>query len=439
MEEAENKQKNVHQTSAQPGSDSGNLTDHKSEVNTEDGNINKKEKEVTAKPPAIVVIENFLKKHYEFRYNEVTTRVEFKPKSESKFGLLTDYKLNSVYRNMKRNRIKTSIGELRAVINSDFVPVFNPFKDYFEQLPKWDGKTNHIEQLASAVSTTNKELWQKCLKKWLVAMVGTAIQDDIVNHTVIIFSGKQGIGKSTFILNLIPVELKSYIFSGSINPNDKETLVQISECILVNLDELESMSKSKVASTKELITKELVKIRRAYGYHSENLVRRASFSGSVNDKEFLNDSTGNRRFLCFEVTDIQYAHDINMDHVFSQAYALFKSDYQFWFDSVEIEEINKSNEQFQSISFEEDLLLTHYEPVALKDAELFLSTTDIASNLSDHRKFNITNSVKTNLGRALNKNKFVRVKKKGRYVYAVKAKPLNLSVKLAETAQNETN
>lgn len=395
--------------------------------------------EVTIKLPAIVVIENFLRKHYQFRFNEVTSRVEFKPIAADDFKLLNDYKLNSIYRDLKLNRIKTSVSELKAIINSDFVPIFNPFMDYFENLPRWDGQTDYIAQLAATVSTTNDQLWAKCLKKWLVAMVGSAIQEDIVNHTVIVFSGEQGIGKTTWILNIIPVPLKQYVFSGTINPSNKDTLVQISECLLINLDEIDSLSKGQVSEIKALITKDAVRIRRAYGFHVENMPRRASFSGSVNDKEFLNDTTGNRRFLCFEVDNIQYNQGISMDQVFSQAYSLFRSGFQFWFDGTEIQEIAANNEQFQSVPFEAELLLAHYEPVSKEDATLFLSTTDIASNLAEHRKFNITASTKLNLGKALHKHKFVRVKKGGRYVYALKLKPMNAGAQLAAKAQEQSN
>jgi predicted P-loop ATPase len=205
------------------------------------------------------------------------------------------------------------------------------------------------------------------------------------------------------------------------------------------MDELESMSKSQIGELKELITKQAVRIRRAYGFHVENMVRRASFAGSVNDKEFLNDTTGNRRFLCFEVSDIEYAKKVDMDLVYAQAYALFRSGFQFWFDATEIAEISANNEQFQNVPFEEELLMSYYEPVPKEEAKLFLSTTDIASNLAEYRKFNITNATKLNLGRALHKHKFERVKKVGRYVYAVKAKPLQATVQLATTAQDQSN
>jgi predicted P-loop ATPase len=428
-------QNNTPQPPVSSEAEASDLVNKADEITTSSENP----EEVTIKLPAIVVIENFLRKHYQFRFNEVTSRVEFKLIAAADFKFLNDYMLNSIYRDLKLNRIKTSVSELKAIINSDFVPIFNPFMDYFENLPQWDRQTDYIAQLAATVSTTNDQLWAKCLKKWLVAMVGSAIQEDIVNHTVIVFSGGQGIGKTTWILNLVPDSLKRYVFSGTINPSNKDTLVQISECLLVNLDELESLSKNQIGELKELITKSAVRIRRAYGFHVENLPRRASFSGSVNDKEFLNDSSGSRRWLCFEISEIQYNHGISMDQVFAQAYALFRSGFQFWFDGSETQEIAANNEQFQSVPFEEELLLAHYEPIPNESATLFLSTTDIASNLAEHRKFNITASTKLNLGKALHKHKFVRVKKGGRYVYALKPKPMNLGVQLATKAQEQNN
>ena len=394
------------------------------------------EEEVKINIPALVIIENFLNKHYNFRYNVITSRIEFKAIKAKEYGLLNDYKLNSIYRNMKLNRVNTTIGELRAIINSDFIKEYDPFVMYFKGLPAWDGKTDYIEKLSDLVETADNGLFRKTFKKWLVAMVASACDPEIVNHSVLVFSGKQGVGKTTFMINLIPDELKSYIFSGSINPTSKDSLVQLSECLLINMDELETMSKSQIGDLKELITKSSIRIRRAYGFHVENLTRRASFSGSVNDKEFLNDSTGNRRFLCHDVRSIDYKTIVPLNLVYAQAYSMFKSGYKFWFDGAEIDEITAHNEEFQNVTFEEELLLKYYEPISEKTAKLFLSTTDIATNLARHQKLQITNSLKQNLGKALNKHKFARVKKNGRWVYALYDKTVNSATSFISTTIN---
>jgi predicted P-loop ATPase len=406
--------------------------------NTENSAASAEEVTVTEKLPNLVVIEKFLKTHYSFRYNLVTSRIEFRAIKASEFELLNDYKLNSIYRNMKLNRIQTNLGELRSIINSDFIRQYDPFLSYYKSLPPWDETTDHIEKYTSLVKTTNDILFQKCFKKWLVAMVACAIEPNVVNHTVLVFSGKQGVGKTTFLMNLIPKQLQNYVFSGTINPSSKDSMIQLSECLLINMDELESLSKHQVGELKELITKGAIRTRRAYGFNIENLVRRASFSGSVNDKQFLNDASGNRRFLCFEILEIDYKTIYDLNLMYSQAYSLFKNGFKYWFDGPEIAEITASNEEFATTSFEEELLLKFYEPVAIADTKLFLSASDIAAAFTESTKININNAFKQNLGKALNKHKFIRVKKSNRWVYALKPKQhlITTSFTLNEVAEN---
>ena len=150
-------------------------------------------------------------------------------------------------------------------------------------------------------------------------MVGCVLDDKVINHTVIVFSGKQGLGKTTWVERLVPKQLKEYLFSGTINPNNKDTLVQLAECMLINLDELENLNRSEIGSLKEIITKTQIRMRKAYGHNNETMPRRASFAGSVNTAQFLNDSTGSRRFLCFELEGIKYQHSVDINMAFSQA------------------------------------------------------------------------------------------------------------------------
>ncbi len=65
--------------------------------------------------------------------------------------------------------------------------------------------------------------------------------------------------------------------------------------------------------------------------------RRASFSGSVNSMQFLNDATGSRRFLCFEATSINYSNPVDYNGIYSQALHLLKSGSQYWLDKDDIE------------------------------------------------------------------------------------------------------
>jgi len=186
--------------------------------------------------------------------------------------------------------------------------------------------------------------------------------------------------------------------------------------------ETETIQQMAVADTKtlkEIITKTQIRMRKAYGHNNETMPRRASFAGSVNTAQFLNDSTGSRRFLCFELEGIKYQHEVDINLAFSQALFLFKSGFRHWFDQEEIKSITENNEQYQLRSPEEELLLTWFEPCEREKANAFLNTSQIASKLAEKAKINITDSTINKLGRALKKHNFLKLKKNGIFVYAL--------------------
>ena len=213
------------------------------------------------KPIILEKLEKYLNNHYHFRYNIVSGKLEFKKKQEKQYLIMNDFKENSLLRELLKARIRTNITGLRNTLNSDFCETFNPFENYFASLEKWDEITDYITKLANTITTTKQELWQQYFKKWLVAMVGCALDEKVINHTVVVFSGKQGIGKTTWLENLIPKQLKNYLFSGTINPNNKDTLIHLTECMLINLDELENLNRSEIGSLKEIITKTQIRTK----------------------------------------------------------------------------------------------------------------------------------------------------------------------------------
>ena len=223
----------------------------------------------------------------------------------------------------------------------------------------------------------------------------------------------------------VQYQLKNLSFgmeiSHVLNHSNKDTLIHLAECMLINLDELENLNRSEIGSLKEIITKTHIRMRKAYGHNNENMPRRASFAGSVNTAQFLNDTTGSRRFLCFEVEHIEYTHDIDINKVYAQALQLKEDGFRHWFNQEEIKEINANNEQYQIMSPEEELLLTWYEPTTKENANAFLKTTEIAVRLSIVANININDSTVNKLGKALKKHGFLRMAKNKTYVYAVKA------------------
>jgi len=381
---------------------------------------------------AVSSVEKYLNSKYDFRHNPILERTEFKTKKSKTYQLLSERHVNSICRELNNSERKCTITALRSLLNSDFVREENPFINYFEGLPKWNGKTDYIGQLAATVTAENHDFWTWAFKKWLVNLVSCAMGKSI-NQQVLVFVGKQGIGKTTWLNKLVPAPLEGYLYSGTINPSNKDTLVNLSENIIINLDELENLNKSELGSLKSLITQSAIRLRKAYGIFNENYVRRASFVGSVNEVEFLTDTTGNRRYLVIDTVSIEYKHKVDIDLVYSQAYSLLKSDFHFVFDHKDIDRIDENNQKFTYQSTEEELLLKHYRHPQEGDTNILtLTTTDILMELQNQTKLKLgdPSSIKR-LGNALQKHKFQRISKNN-------AKPYQLVSIVQEQKQEDT-
>ena len=340
-------------------------------------------------------IESFLKGRYEFRFNTVKCRTEFRVLgTEEIFSPLTKFDINSMRRLLDASQgIITSGENIRAILESDFCPKVNPIQSYFSSLPKLNKEDNsELCKLASCVSLRNPEKWQTYLLKWLVAVVANAMDDfQCRNHTCIVLTGEQGKFKTTFLDLLCPKSLKSYLFTGKIDPQSKDIQTLIAEYLFINIDDqLKALNKRDENELKNLITIPRVKYRRPYDVYIEEYPHVASFMASVNGNDFLTDPTGSRRFLAFEVEsiDIETAKLIDMDKVYTEAVWYWKNGFRYWINDEEIAELNQGNEAFHVQTAEYEMLLKGFEK-AETDSDSFMTTSEILSYLRGYTTLNL--------------------------------------------------
>ena len=104
---------------------------------------------IVRKPLAIVEVQEVLHQWYDLQYNEVKHVVEGRKKGEGCFNEMKD---NNLLIQLLSNGYRISQSTLKALLNSDFVPSFNPILKYFESLPPWDeGNRDYITELANHV------------------------------------------------------------------------------------------------------------------------------------------------------------------------------------------------------------------------------------------------------------------------------------------------
>ena len=230
-------------------------------------------------------------------------------------------------------------------------------------------------------------LWRACFKKWFVAMVASWMKDEVVNHTVLVLVGRQGIFKTTWLDNLIPPELRAYSsklpLSGQISKDDR---LRLCENGMLNIDELDAMCGREMNIVKSLLTSTDVNERAAYGRLKERRVRLASFCASTNKREFLTDITGNRRWLPFEVESIQnpFHTIIPYERLYAQAKVLVEEGiFSYWFDMEEMEVLEAHNEEFRAQDNEEQLLPILFDVPAEGRGE-FMTTAEISDRLATY-------------------------------------------------------
>lgn len=311
-------------------------------------------------------IEEFLSARYEFRYNTVLNRAEYRPRETGDYAAIDRYSINTLKRALdKEINVQTSPENLYSIIESDFSPRINPVQAYFYSLPIMEeAKKGAITTIADCVSVADPEKWREYLTKWLVAVVANAMDDRLCrNHTCLVLTGEQGKFKTTFLDLLCPPALSDYQYTGKIYPQEKDVLSLIGQNLIINIDDqLKALNKRDENELKNLITCPQVKYRMPYEKHIEERPHLASFVASVNGNDFLTDPTGSRRFLPFEVLaiDIDRAKTIPMDAVYGEAKALLKDGFRYWFNDEEIAELHRNSEAFQVYTAEMELLLRYF-------------------------------------------------------------------------------
>ena len=389
-------------------------------AHTEEFNTNK----LNSTQKRMLQIEQHISECYETRYNELLHIMEYRRKvSETEqpdpFRILDDRMENSIWMEMNELGYACNVKMIQNLIYSDFSSSYHPIREYFKELPEWDG-TDYIRILADSVRTNHQSFWTEYLERYLVGMCAAATQDDVVNHTVLLLCSEvQNIGKTTFINNLLPPELRTYLSTGLINPNSKDDLAKIAQSMLINLDEFEGMSGRDLNTFKDLVTRKVISIRLPYARRSQNFPHTASFAGTCNYQEILHDTTGNRRFLCFHADSIEFIK-INYTQLYAQIKHLLNTPgYQYWFTQEDNNRIEKNNEDFIFHSPEEELVLTHIRKPERFEKVQYLTVSEIAELIRERTGYQYSIGAKIQIGKVMVKHNFESKKGRNGRRYAV--------------------
>lgn len=224
--------------------------------------------------------------------------------------------------------------------------LYNPVATWIESKP-WDGQSR-LKDFFETIKSTDEKLKEILIKRWLISCVAAVYEPNGVSaHGVLVFQGKQAMGKTSWFKKLAPIDLGVLADGLFLRPDDKDSVFLAVSKWIVELGELDAtFRKADIAQLKAFLPKQQDILRRPFAAAESHYARRTVFCGSVNELEFLKDTTGNRRFWAIKCEEIDYQHHVDMQQLWAEVLGFYKAGEKWVLSPEELELLNEHNEQF---------------------------------------------------------------------------------------------
>ena len=201
--------------------------------------------------------------------------------------------------------------DLRRALGNDLR--IDPFRDWLEALPPWDG-VPRIDNLLCLMFGAEDEAIVKWASRYIgIGAVQRAFEPGAKIDEVPVLLGEQGTGKSAFVRTWFSEAQHEWHGDGvDLGARNKEQGEQLAGRAVCELSELAGLRKAEIEKLKSFITRQDDgQFRWAYTRSPVPSPRVCIFVGTTNEPECLpNDPSGNRRFVVCELKhgcDVQAA------------------------------------------------------------------------------------------------------------------------------------
>ncbi len=352
-------------------------------------------------------LEDFMKRHYDLRFNSMLETVEYRDRSSfyRNFKPVDERALNSMVIRAQKEGITVWDRDVKRYLRSEQVPLHHPIEEYLDQLPRWDGK-DHIRELAARVPCDNPH-WPDFFHTWFLSMVAHWKQMDPKhgNSTSPVLTGPQGCGKSSFCIGLLPPELHLFYTDSIDFARKRDVELALHRFALINLDEFDQIDNKHQSYFKNVIQKSAVNTRKAYQTCIERLQCYASFIATSNHTDLLSDLSGSRRFIVVKITGpIDHEQPVDHAQLYAQAVAELRGKARYWFTARDEKVLVESNREFEKQTVDEQLFL-HYFRAAEKDepGARSMQAVEIMEYIQRRSRVKLSHTHLTYFGRVMKK------------------------------------
>lgn len=240
--------------------------------------------------------------------------------------------------------------------------LYNPVADWIMSSP-WDG----VDRLPAFYATlVEREDFPKALKetlmyRWALSPVAAALMpSEFRCRGVLTLQGSQGLGKTAWVSSLVPdpvLRAHVVLLNHHLDGSNKDSVTTAASHWIVEIGELDGSFKKDIARLKGFLTAATDKVRRPYGRLDSEYPRRTVFCATVNEANFLVDSTGNSRWWTIPVIRINYEHGIDMQQLFAQLAVAFVDGQQWWLTQEEERVLEAHNNSHRVVSVVRERIL----------------------------------------------------------------------------------
>lgn len=263
---------------------------------------------------------------------------------------------------------------------------YHPVREYLDSL-QWDGAKRIDTLLADYFGCDRNEYTRQAMRKILAGAVARIYRPGVKFDLVLVMVGDQGTGKSTLCKKLG----KQWFSDTFLTVQGKEALEQIQGAWLIEIAELSGFRKAEVESVKHFISKQEDVFRPAYARAAETYPRQCVFFGTTNNREFLRDPTGNRRFMPVDIhrenatKDIFTELDGEVDQIWAEAVQIWRDGEQLYLTGVAEQMANERQKSHAEVDeryglieeFLNMLLPKSWETMDYVGRQMFLASKDI--------------------------------------------------------------
>lgn len=211
---------------------------------------------------------------------------------------------------------------------------FHSIRNFFEDLPKWDGEPRAEKLFVKFLGAEDTQYTQKITMHLLFGAIARAFYPGCDFQSVVVLQGPQGIGKSRVLRMLggkhgVNPKGDSWHIALRDQLDDSHAVDAMRKGWFVEIEEFAAASRADVNSMKGVLSADDVTRRFAYDRHAKTIKAHWVFVATCNDDAPLRDQTGNRRYLpikCYhkESTIVEGMTPEYIRQVWAEAYHKFK-------------------------------------------------------------------------------------------------------------------